>query len=82
MEFVSKWSLLEYDPNSNMTLVGTLGGLMVRVTLISGFVDRISSAVLRGVSHEGRLIGRDTCNREQEGSRDTRVRQVQAVSMT
>ena len=45
-------------------------------------VDRISSAVLRGVSHEGRLIGRDTCNREQEGNRDTRVRQVQAVSMT
>ena len=34
-------------------------------------VDRISSAVLRGVSHEGRLIGRDACNREQEGNRDT-----------
>ena len=45
-------------------------------------VDRILSAVLRGVSHEGRLIGRDACNREQEGNRDTRVRQVQAVSMT
>ena len=28
MEFVSKWSLLEYDPNSNMTLVGTLGALV------------------------------------------------------
>ena len=27
-------------------------------------VDRISSAVLREVSHEGRLIGRDACNRE------------------
>ena len=37
-------------------------------------IDRISSAVLRGVSHEGRLIGRDACNREQEGNRDTRVR--------
>ena len=36
-------------------------------------VDRISSAVLRGVSYEGRLIGRDACNREQEGNRDTRV---------
>ena len=37
-------------------------------------VDRISLAVLRGVSHEGRLIGRDVCNQEQEGNRDTRVR--------
>ena len=36
-------------------------------------VDRISSVVLRGVSHEGRLIGRDACSREQEGNRDTRV---------
>ena len=45
-------------------------------------VDIISSAVLRGVSHEGRLIGRDACNREQEGNRDTRVRQVRAVSVT
>jgi len=43
-------------------------------------VDRISSVVLRGVSHEGRLIGREACNLEQEGNRDTRVRQVQAVS--
>ena len=48
----------------------------------TGAVDRISSAVLRGVSHEGRLIGRDACNREQEGNRDTRVRQVHAVSTT
>ena len=39
-------------------------------------VDRISSAVYRGVSHDGRLIGRDACNRVQEGNRDTRVRQV------
>ena len=45
-------------------------------------VNRISSAVLRAVSHEGRLIGREACNQEQEGNRDTRVRQVQAVSMT
>ena len=45
-------------------------------------VDRISSAVLRGVSHEGILIGRVACDQEQEGNRDTRVRQVQAVSMT
>ena len=45
-------------------------------------VDRISSAILRGVSHEGRLIGRNTCNREQEGNRDTRVRQVRAISTT
>ena len=37
----------------------------------SGYVDRISSAVLRGVFHEGRLVGRDVCNREQEGNRDT-----------
>ena len=45
-------------------------------------VDRISSVVLRGVSHEGRLIDREACYQEQEGNRDTRVRQVQAVSMT
>ena len=45
-------------------------------------VDIISSAVLRGVSHEGRLIGREMCNQEQEGNRNTQVRQVQAVSMT
>jgi len=45
-------------------------------------VDRISSAVFRGVSHEGRLIGREARDQEQEGNRDTRVRQVQAVSMT
>ena len=36
-------------------------------------VDRISLAVLRGVSHEGRLIG-EACNQEQEGNRDTQVR--------
>ena len=29
-------------------------------------VDRISSAVLRGVSHEGRLIDRGARNQEQE----------------
>ena len=45
-------------------------------------IDRISSAVLRGVSHEGKLIGRGARNQEQEGNRDTRVRQVQAVSTT
>ena len=45
-------------------------------------VDRISSIVLRGVSHEGRLISREAWDQEQEGNRDTRVRQVQAVSMT
>ena len=37
-------------------------------------VDTISSTVLRGVSHEGRLIGREVYNQEQEGNRDTRVR--------
>ena len=45
-------------------------------------VDRIPSAVLRGVSHKGRLIGRETCDQEQEGNIDTRVRQVQTISMT
>ena len=34
-------------------------------------VDRISSAVLRGVSHEGRLNGSEACNQEQDGNRDT-----------
>ena len=45
-------------------------------------VDRISSAVLRGVFHEGRLIDRSVRNQEQEGNRDTRVRQVRVVSTT
>ena len=36
-------------------------------------VDRISSAVHRGVSRDGRLIDRGACNQEQEGNRDTRV---------
>ena len=31
-------------------------------------IDRISSAVLRGVSHEGRLIGRDACNRDKKAT--------------
>ena len=47
-----------------------------------GTVDRISSTVLRGVSHKGRLIGRGARDQEQEGNRDTRVRQVKAISMT
>ena len=34
-------------------------------------VDTISSVVLRGVSHEGRLIDREVCDQEQEGNRDT-----------
>ena len=37
-------------------------------------VDGILSAVLRGVSHKGRLIGSGARNQEQEGNRDTRVR--------
>ena len=47
-------------------------------TLLPGTptVDRISSAVLRGVSHECRLIGGGARNREQKGNRDTRVRHV------
>ena len=45
-------------------------------------IDRISSVVHRGVSHDGRLIGREACNQEQEGNRDTRVIQVQAVGTT
>ena len=45
-------------------------------------VDRISSVVLRGVSHEGRLIGRGARNQEQEDNREIRVRQVQAVYTT
>ena len=35
--------------------------------LVKAIVDKISSVVLRGVSHEGRLIDSDACNREQEG---------------
>ena len=45
-------------------------------------VDRISSVVHQGVSRDGRLIGRGACNQEQEGNKDTRVRQVQTVSTT
>ena len=44
-------------------------------------VDRILSAVLQGVSHERRLIGSGARNQEQEGNRDTRVRQVRSISM-
>ena len=32
-------------------------------------IDKISSAVLRGVSHEDRLIGRGACDQKQEGNR-------------
>ena len=39
-------------------------------------VDRISSTVLRGVSHEGRSIDRGARDQDQEGNRDTRVIQV------
>ena len=39
-------------------------------------VGRISSAVLQGVSHEGRLIDREAYDQEQECNRDTQVRQV------
>ena len=34
-------------------------------------IDRILPAVLRGVSHEGKLIGRGARDQEQEGNRDT-----------
>ena len=34
-------------------------------------IDRISLAILRGLSHEGRLIGREACIQEQEGNRDS-----------
>ena len=49
-----------------------LGSLDMEVYIyMCVYVDRISSAVLRGVSHKGRLIGRGACNQEQEGNRDT-----------
>ena len=54
----------------------------IELPIVTMLVDRISSVVLRGVSHEGRLIGRGARNQEQEGNKDTRVRQVWAVSMT
>ena len=73
----------------NLGIIRILTDLIVSSGYLSGVslsvsrpIDRISSAVLRGVSHEGRLIGREACNQEQEGNRDTQVRQVQAVSMT
>ena len=56
-------------------------GLVQAGLVVKPRVNRISSAVLRGVSHEGRLIDRDACNREQEGNRDTRVIQVRAISV-
>ena len=62
--------------------VGDLACFLLLFLLCSSPIDRLSSAVLRGVSHEGRLIGRGARDQEQEGNRDTRVRQVQAVSMT
>ena len=45
-------------------------------------VDRISSTVLLGVYHKGRLIGGGARNQEQEDNIDTRVRQVWVVSTT
>ena len=45
-------------------------------------VDKRCSAVLRGVSHEGRFIGGGARNQEQEGNRDIRVRHVGAVYTT
>ena len=45
-------------------------------------VDKRCSAVLRGVSLEGRLSDRGARNQEQEGNRDTRVRQVWTISTT
>ena len=50
-------------------LVGCLDGIQVFVC-----VNKRCSAVLQGVSHEGRLISRGVCNQEQEGNRDIRVR--------
>ena len=70
--------LLEPCP---LMVVGSATSGISSMTLC-GNVDRISSAVLRGVSHEGRLIGRGAYNQEQEGNRDTRVRQVRAISAT
>jgi hypothetical protein len=35
MEFVSRWSLLEYDPNYNVGFVGTPGGPTVRSYLLA-----------------------------------------------
>ena len=45
-------------------------------------IDEIWLVVLQGVSLECRLIGRSVRNQEQEGNRDTRVRQVRAIYMT
>ena len=36
---VSGDDLLEYDPNSNVSLAGTPGGPTVRVMFISGFIS-------------------------------------------
>ena len=35
-------------------------------------IDKRCSVVLRGVSHEDRLIGRGACDQELDGNRDTR----------
>ena len=37
-------------------------------------VDKISLSLIRGVSHEDRLIGRGACSQEQKGNRDIKVR--------
>ena len=34
-------------------------------------VDKISLSLIRGVSHEDRLIDREACDQEQEGNKDT-----------
>ena len=58
--------LVHHIPPSSRTLG------QVTLYLASGIVDRISSVVLQGVSHEGRLIGGGAHNQEPDG--DTRRR--------
>ena len=38
---IHNWSLLEYDPNSNVSLMGKPGGPAVWVELISAFVSML-----------------------------------------
>ena len=42
-------------------------------------VDRISSAVVRGLSHEGRLIGREACDQKQDIGSAQRLQQILAA---
>jgi hypothetical protein len=58
MEFVSRWSLLEYDPNYNMSRTGTPREPVVWVMFISGFVCVFDGSSVRSINTSCKLYGK------------------------